>query len=160
MPVKSFVAPVWILGITAFIRLLLTIAAIIAVYNLQSRTNIKLNHTSFIVDLLMVALLWAETFIYWKIRNRIYKRSWVTAHLLLMVIIMIIVPVILPLIPVLVNSYMSSVDSKKVTQIAQRAGYYSFWACIIAGNAFFMATVIKSFQFKPGLYDDTGLMDI
>ena len=160
VPVKSSAAPVWILAIIAFFRLFFTIAAIVAIHSLQSRTHIKHVNSSFTVDLLLVALLAAEAFIYWKIRKKIYKRSWVTVHLLLMAIVMVVIPLIYLIMPVVPGNYNPFKGSGKITLTIYRISYYSFWACVVTGNAFFLATVIKSFQFKKVLHDDTGLMDI
>jgi hypothetical protein len=155
---KRFMMPVWVFGVISFCRLILAIDATIAMSKMQDG-NIYMSTSYFLINWLLVAMLVAETFIYWRIRRKIYKRGWVLAHILLTLIPMVIIPLMYVVLPLLADNFYSG-NTLEILKTMTRGSFYVLWACLITGNVFFVATVRKSFHFKPGIPDDTGLIDI
>jgi biotin transporter BioY len=92
-----------------------------------------------------------ETFIYWLLRKRIYRKSWVWAH-----ISCVAASLICLMGGALLFSRLSGyiADDMSPTQYA-RLRFWFFqirfgiiWGFLIAGHIFFIATIVKSFSKK------------
>jgi hypothetical protein len=158
-PRKSFVAPVWVLAFTALLRSIISVLTYITIWKYR-RGHANISMLSISISVLLITMLIIQAIVYWQIRKKIHKRSWVWLHLFLLIIPMIIVPAMFIIIPLVIAGYAGSGNPGALFRNLNLVSVYFFWTCMIAGNAFFAATLVKSFHIQPGPDNDTGLVDI
>jgi hypothetical protein len=154
---KAYNAPFWVMLFVVFILLTTDVAAYIVTHhgNFASGRTVRFN----LWTLLWFSLLIAETILYRVIRKRITNRFYVWAHIILIMVTFVILPVTGVLSAIQARTLPPMVYSKKQLQLAQ-VRFYVFWASIIIGHAFFIATMIKSFSRKPVINDEPpGILD-
>jgi len=102
---------------------------------------------------ILAALIWpfvlfTETFIYWRIRKRIYQKSWTNMHTACMVLALFFMMwFFIPLI-ILLNRQVKIYNDKIVPWYFFQVRFFVIWGLIIIGHIFFIATIVKSFSKK------------
>ena len=95
-----------------------------------------------------LAILLAETFVYWYLRKYIANRSWCWAHVITTYAALIILPLLFALVLFFTPDFQEQETwfSFYRTLLIIRRGI--FWACVLIGHIFFIQTIIKGINLK------------
>ena len=88
----------------------------------------------------------AEAIVYWLIRYRIQKRTWVHLHIWTSFIVFVVFPLSSLLIVKLLSDFMSGEDYVAVWRTFNRVVAYLTWGLMGIGHIFFIATIVKSYR--------------
>lgn len=159
-PVKSFLAPVWIMLIIVLARVMLTAKSIETVRNLHVRHETTINIFGFFISFLLIGLALAEAILYWRIRNLQYRRRTAWIHLILMLISMLILPLGIILVTPVMQSHLTPNQFSEFFRTLVTIRFYSFWIIFIVGSFFFIVTIRNVFSSKDKsieeMIDDIG----
>jgi hypothetical protein len=151
---RPYLFGVWaMLAITLF-----RIAQVIFLYLFLKKYN-AVNVTAIIFKPLMILftiLPPVEAIIYWNLRYRIQKKTWVRIHVWSMFTCMVAFPILI----FFVNAWAVKNDIEIMSWIAI-ADFYIFWFLMLVGHVFFIATIVRYFNKKTQVTDETpaGLLD-
>jgi hypothetical protein len=148
---ESFTAPFWIM---------LTIGIICSFYYYEvGRIGFRIGHWSATVILFLFlwpTLFCSESVIYWIIRKKIVNPKAAWKHLLFTGLGFIALPLIRGLTVIILTRSLSLRAMNDLRRTVYNLFFLIFWACLIAGQAFFVAVLVKSFSKKQAISADTS----
>ena len=152
--VKSFMAPVWIMGSIAAVRMIILANTFLAMRQLQLRHGAGFNKFAFLSGSILICIALAEAIVYWRIRRRKYNRTSARIHLLLMLVAMVVLPLLFICFARIGRYYLNSAHFVDWIRKFGRLQLYVFWICFISASILFVSFVIKSYSSREGELED------
>ena len=136
--------PFWALFILLILDLAWRTALIITVVKLRPLGG-QVNFIPIIVQMTVTFIvLLSEAIVYWKLRRRFEKMSWVWAHIFLLYFILILMPIVyLFVLPLLTNYFNPQRSSSLIINLSVTR-VILFWSSVAIAHIFFVLTIVKS----------------
>jgi hypothetical protein len=102
-------------------------------------------------SILTLLVLTVESVVYWYLRRRFYKMSWVWSHIILMYLILLLLPVLYTLTNFIIPRYFNLDETKEWMGRIYLIRTILFWSGLAIAHFFFVLTIARSFSIKQPL---------
>ena len=158
---KTIVGPFWVMLVIGIIDALYNYA--IYKHGVQSlRSNMAVSIKRMLLLYLWPTLLISESVLYWIVKRRIIypKQAWV--HVSCMLFCFIAYPLIIVFVVRYFNEFLSVNKRNGIAPTVYNILFYTYWASMVVGTAFFVMVLKKSFArpvVTPWDPDPVNLLD-
>jgi len=112
---------------------------------------------------LALAVVAVEATVYWLLKRKFYRMSWVWAHVSLLYFVLMVVPLLYPLGNLILFNYMGSGHAGEWVLMISNVLSTLFWSAVVVAHIFFVLTIVRSLkarkQKEKGTYDPASLLD-